>query len=497
MNPARCAVVFMLAVTLAAAEARAQTPGSSQDSSRRIYLRGCSFLPPQGEGWALRTPGGQGSGRLIFSRLVSKDPKTLHETNMGVITWGSRGVRDRDELLAFQRSEMQGPDFPQKGDRLLGWEATPDSLQGLACVRFRYRVAVPPDGQWANVQSVYGVMLVHPDAPGLVVTLYGTDSKYFRKKDAVAAAVAEPGPPPDPAGEAFFRNLRLVGRDGRCQYSDTLGYGGPHGVAIGHGSVWVAQFDTGEVLRIDPAQGQVVARVFAGHSPVGLAITEDAVWVANSADATVLRIDPRTNQVAATVNVGKRPLQLAVGGGAVWVTNAGNGTVSRIDPVTNQTQGKPIKVGREPNGILYHEGVLWVTDKDRDVVLRIDPQTGATFGKPISVGSGPNDLAIGAGSLWVNCQNGAAAVWRVDPSSGAALATIPSTRFPSTIAFGRDKLWICDYDDGTVSRIDPATNTFVGEPIRAGISLLFIRAADDGLWVTDQAGATVIRVPYE
>ena len=118
MNPARCAVVLMLAATLAAVEARAQTPSSSQDSSRRIYLRGCSFLPPQGGGWALSTPGGQGSGRLKFSRLVSKDSKTHQETNIGVIASVNRGVRDRDELLAVVRREMQGPDFPERGARL-------------------------------------------------------------------------------------------------------------------------------------------------------------------------------------------------------------------------------------------------------------------------------------------------------------------------------------------------------------------------------------------
>jgi len=498
MRSARCAGFLLAAVLAASLVDAAGQP--VPDSTHRVYFRGCSFVPPEGENWVAARPGGSISGRLQFAKS-HRDGDVELETSVGILALNGSGSRNRDELLATVRRDMQSRNFPMKGDQLLGLDVTPDSLAGLDCVRFHYRFMRPP-GKYspAIVKSVYGIKILHPDAPRLEVTLYHAQAKVYwnlARKKQLSAAAAEPAQPPSPEGEAFLRTLRFVPRDLRCQYSDTLGFNGPQGVATGYGSVWVSQIATGEVLRIDPATGHVTARIGVGHQPTGLAIGEGAVWVVNKADATVSRIDAAANQVVANVKVGKDPLKVTVAAGAVWVANTADGTVSRIDPATNQARGKPIKVGRGACAVLYHNGIVWVAAFEQDRVLRIDPQTNAIVGNPIDVGEGPNDLAVGAGSIWVNCQGETPAVFRIDPATGALLATIPSTRYPGGIAFGHDKLWLCDYEDGTIATIDPAHNTIVGEPVHAGISLVFALAAEDGLWVTDQIGATVIRLPFE
>ena len=49
-------------------------------------------------------------------------------------------------------------------------------------------------------------------------------------------------------------------------------------------------------------------------------------------------------------------------------------------------------------------------------------------------------------------------VKRLDPLTGAVVATIPVGKAPQNIRFGQGSLWVPNHEDGTVMRIDPQTN---------------------------------------
>jgi len=66
----------------------------------------------------------------------------------------------------------------------------------------------------------------------------------------------------------------------------------------------------------------VVTTIAVGRSPEGVAVGAGSVWVANSGDGTISRIDPRTNNVIATITVGGSPQAITVAHGRVWVTVA-------------------------------------------------------------------------------------------------------------------------------------------------------------------------------
>ena len=82
--------------------------------------------------------------------------------------------------------------------------------------------------------------------------------------------------------------------------------GGPHGVAIGAGSVWVTNRDDNSVSRIDPATDEVISETTVGPKPDGLSIGEnsagdESMWVTSFEGPDLSRIDPLTNEVADTI----------------------------------------------------------------------------------------------------------------------------------------------------------------------------------------------------
>ena len=96
-------------------------------------------------------------------------------------------------------------------------------------------------------------------------------------------------------------------------------------IAIGEGGVWVTSRgyesdEAGKLWRIDPASGRVTTATRVGRSPLGVAVGEGSVWVANYEDGTVSRIDPDTQEVVATIKVKRGVAEVAVGDGVVWAT---------------------------------------------------------------------------------------------------------------------------------------------------------------------------------
>jgi DNA-binding SARP family transcriptional activator/DNA-binding beta-propeller fold protein YncE len=104
----------------------------------------------------------------------------------------------------------------------------------------------------------------------------------------------------------------------------------PAAVAIGGGSVWLAATAPAAwhaaVWRMDPATVRVTQttsfgkRLAAGPPTLDIAFGLGAIWVAYYDDGTVVRIDPRTGNLVSTIKIGGHPSGIAVGAGRVWVT---------------------------------------------------------------------------------------------------------------------------------------------------------------------------------
>jgi YVTN family beta-propeller protein len=131
----------------------------------------------------------------------------------------------------------------------------------------------------------------------------------------------------------------------------------PLDLAATPGAVWVPNAGGGgdSVTRIDPQTNRLVGRpVRTGASPQSLAVGGGSLWVANHDAQTVTRIDQASGKVLADIPVPSEPHRVAYGAGAAWVGNWHDNSVSRIDPETNRVVGSPIPIG------FHHAGTWWL-----------------------------------------------------------------------------------------------------------------------------------------
>jgi YVTN family beta-propeller protein len=237
---------------------------------------------------------------------------------------------------------------------------------------------------------------------------------------------------------------------------------------------------------IDPGRNQIVRETKVEDQPAAIAVGEGSVWVANSGSNTVSRIDSNTHAVVDSIDVGKVPAGVAVGNGAVWVADSGERSVTRINAATNRVVSS-IPVGNGPTAIVYGAGAIWVANTIDGTITRIDPASGQT-GPAISVGSLPGSLAIDAGGLWVVSQDGAT-VSHLDPSTGASLsAPIPVGSRPAAVAIGAGSVWVANAADGSISRIDPAADRVIGV-VNVGGTPVGLAVVGTTIWVADATGA--------
>jgi YVTN family beta-propeller protein len=100
----------------------------------------------------------------------------------------------------------------------------------------------------------------------------------------------------------------------------------------------------------------------------------------------------------------------------------------------------------------------------------------------IDVGQRPAQIVAGAGSIWV-ANLGGGSISRIDPATNSVTATIrlaakqienedfggsKPMRSASSVAFGAGTVWVGDELAGTLERIDSATNKLVGQPLKIG-----------------------------
>jgi DNA-binding SARP family transcriptional activator len=260
----------------------------------------------------------------------------------------------------------------------------------------------------------------------------------------------------------------------------------PVALAIGHGSVWVANTDDGTVSRIHPDRHEVIRTIGIGAPAIDLAVATDAVWVANGSDGTVSRIDPSADAVVETIDLrGSSELvwnptyAVDADDDSVWIA-AGPHHVLRIDPATNEPSAI-IDVGHVPVGVAIGHEALWVvTTAER--ALRIEPHTNtATAEVPIG---DPVALTAGKQAVWVSDLRGQ--VWGINPDTATVSQTTPVGRGLVGLCATDGVVFAANNADGTVVQIDPQDGRVVGL-VQVGHAPTDVASLDGTVWVSIQS----------
>jgi streptogramin lyase len=152
-------------------------------------------------------------------------------------------------------------------------------------------------------------------------------------------------------------------------------------LAIGPDGVWVSG-QTDSLTRVDPhpVNGALHWQtVHVGQGPFGVAVGDGSVWVANVKSGSVSRVDPTSMRVTATFTVGgggggvpANPEMVAVWHNRLWVADAQQAVVVALDPATGQQVGMPVQVPGVIRQLTVDTGgTLWGTTANPGAVIRL------------------------------------------------------------------------------------------------------------------------------
>ena len=130
-------------------------------------------------------------------------------------------------------------------------------------------------------------------------------------------------------------------------------------VAAGAEGVWVV-VDPSGIARIDPRTNRVTRRVeIRAESLTAVAVGAGSVWVADPAGGSVWRVNPVPEPTLRQVPLELGVRDIAFGAGRVWVTNEVTGTVHAIDPDTNRA--RVVARLAAPQNVAVGAGGVWLT----------------------------------------------------------------------------------------------------------------------------------------
>jgi YVTN family beta-propeller protein len=296
----------------------------------------------------------------------------------------------------------------------------------------------------------------------------------------VGIDTATPGAPLEVAG-----NMKISGAGSTLTFPD----GSTQSTAAGPPVVAAANPLQVALLRWFPADQSVTIAV--GTNPNGIAFDGTDIWVANYSSTTVSKVQASTGQVFGTVTVGVGPSAVAFDGANIWVTNQKSNNVSKVRASDGGCVGTcTFAVGTGPNGIAFDGTNIWVTNEYGNNVTKLLASTGALV-NTYNVGGRPQGIAFDGTNIWV-ANEGDGTVSELS-STGAPLATITVGSGPFGVAFDGTNIWVANYYSNSVTKILAATATVVNT---YGVGANPYGVAFDGtnIWVSNSGSGTVSKL---
>ena len=213
---------------------------------------------------------------------------------------------------------------------------------------------------------------------------------------------------------------------------------------------------------------------------------------------SLVKLDPESGEVLDVFSIARHGGLIRIVGDNVWVHNWDERTVTRLNARTGALD--TIGIETAAGGITgADDGRVWVSAAKPSRLVLVNAVT-MQVNRTIRVDApaiGP--LASGAGDLWVvvpapgaSPVEGEAMVWRIDPKSGKVEARKRVGITAWATDYGADALWVINYRDDRVVRIDPLDGSVVARDVRAGPLQVTVGAG--AVWVSHFADSTLVRL---
>ena len=230
-----------------------------------------------------------------------------------------------------------------------------------------------------------------------------------------------------------------------------------YGAAFSANGVWVPLMSQKAVVLVDHATNSVSRRIQVDGTPYGLLEDGHDLWITDFGSSEVLRIDIPTGDERLRIRI-PAPTWMVSGPEGLWVIEHNTGFVTRLDPVTGEELAR-VHVGGRP-GIILGLGSIWASSSDEKTMSRIDPVTHAVVAT-IGLPSHPSGSAIAGGSVWVTVgpQRGACErtsyLVRINPASNEVDGILNVPCAGSPVSDGA-RLWVNSLEGEAVSivRVD-------------------------------------------
>jgi streptogramin lyase len=265
-----------------------------------------------------------------------------------------------------------------------------------------------------------------------------------------------------------------------------VGLGGaPTQVATGLGSVWIVDPREQAVKEIDPTTNTLVRAidVTGAGPPIWVTAGDDVLWLEaygkSIATTAIWRLEPDTGSLSHFADTWLAPGMPP--GRSLWLVNYEEAdTVAEVEIDTRRVLDT-IRVPRASSNISMSASpqAVWITYQDApDVLKRLDPATGELVAE---IQVGPVETILeGDGEVWVATNDGS--VSRIDPATNEVTDTIEGvTRSPKHLVLGGGSLWVGDARDPVVAQVDPETGDVI--TTRVGGIPLHMAFGEGGVWV--------------
>jgi len=172
------------------------------------------------------------------------------------------------------------------------------------------------------------------------------------------------------------------------------------GAAYDGSRLWIADYNGGELLALDPVKGDIKQRIASpGPRPLGVAWDGKLLWVSDNEEPYLFGVDPGRGITVRRIESPCKPcMGLAWDGNYLWtsdgrkihqLTTEDGTTIQSFNAPPSEGEGRPT----EELGLAWAAGSLWIADRNKDRIYRVHPNDGEVIDLMPSPGPYPVGLA--------------------------------------------------------------------------------------------------------